>query len=155
MLRAASERFGQSRAVVQPLSTTRSSGLSLDVAIGFGCQKGPASARIASAARHRRIAVSHHGLLCGVSSFFVTSAKSLVGGKSWRCGRGGVRRKSHQIAGKRINAPRTAGLAKESAVPNIKRALLPSDDKESKRLRSLVDQYDAPKMSSRVYDINP
>ena len=52
------------------------------------------------AATSIRKSVSHQGLRIGVFSLPLRPSRSAAGGKATACGRGGVSRKSSQIAGK-------------------------------------------------------
>jgi hypothetical protein len=102
-------RRSQSAALAQPLSISRTSGPPWFSVLLRGLKTGSAIARITAAAISMRSSVSHQGLCAGVSSRLSTVARIFSGGKTSACGRGGVRRSSHQMTGRAIRAPRMAG----------------------------------------------
>ena len=101
---AALTRASQLEAALQPSSSRSTSGDELPANPVCGFQIGPAAARMMSAAAASRMAVSHHGVRDGVSSFGAMSNNSRVGGNSMRRGRGGITRSSHHSTG-RLNKP--------------------------------------------------
>ncbi len=74
--------------------------------------KGPASAPITAAATSMRRAVSHQGLRTGVLSRALRPRSSEVGGKATVSGRGGVKRRSHQMTGNAASPASIHGSAK-------------------------------------------
>ena len=122
----ASKRWSQVGAAGQPSSRTTSTGPLPPSPGGKGFQRGPAMAKIISAARPRRSSNSHHGVRAGVSSFGFRSRMSFSGGKAiWR-GRGGVMRSRYQSSGSSASAASTSGAEKASGSPAITRPPLAS-----------------------------
>ena len=111
---AVATRCSQSGALAQPLSMTSTSASPPVGSFSRGFQIGSASAVTINAAISSLSNVSHHGLWCGVSSFFRTRASILSGGNTSVCGFGGVSRSSHQITGRASRPHRIAGKPKLS-----------------------------------------
>ena len=101
----------QSCAAPQPSSTTIKSGPGPRRSIPR-FTTGSATARTISAAMASLSAISHHGVLAGVSSVVPRSRRRRMAGKMTRLGAGGVKRSSHHTSGNSPSAANIHGLAK-------------------------------------------
>src|SRR5689334_19502723 len=104
-------RASQFAAAVQPLSMKRTIGPLPGIGGGLP-SSGSASATMTLAAATSRSSSSHQGVCAGVSSSPVNPKSRRSGGNTTRRGKGGVTRKSHQIAGSTRSAARIQGAPK-------------------------------------------
>ena len=103
-------RFCQPGAAAHPSSRTTSSGPFERPAFSPVLPSiGRATLRMMRAASASRRRMSHHGVWSGCSSFDINSRKSRKGGNAMRSGRGGVKRRSHQMTGSASSAHKAAG----------------------------------------------